>query len=563
MIQSGRDMQAIWQTQYPEGIPKEIPVSSASIQDVFLQSCSAFSTKIAYSNMGVDLTFAELERQTRDFAAYLQNKLEVKKGDRLAIMLPNILQYPVAMFGAFRAGLIVVNVNPLYKAREIVHQFNDTGVTTVVVLNNFAATLMEAVPHTGVKHIIVTELGDLFPFLKSKVVNFVIKHVKKMVPEWSIPHALKFVEVLKEGRDLPLKTVPLLAEDIAYLQSTGGTTGIAKSAVLSHRNMLANVDQMAAWATGVLGEEEIMLTPLPLYHIFSLCVNCIFMMKRGHQNVLITNPRDISGFIKEMIKIRFTAMSGVNTLFNALLNHSDFKRVDFSTFRLSIAGGMALQSSVAERWRQTTGHCIVEGYGLTETSPVVSVNPFNIEKFNGSIGLPLPSTWVDIRDDSDRSLALGEIGELCVKGPQVMTSYWQKPEETAKVFTKDGFLRTGDLAFMETNGYLHLVDRKKNMIIVSGFNVYPNEVEDVLTSLPGILEAAVIGVPDIHSNEAVKAFIVRKDSQLTEAFIRDFCKQQLTPYKVPKYIEFRTELPKTNIGKILHRELRTQESQVN
>jgi long-chain acyl-CoA synthetase len=537
-----------WLKEYSAGVAATIDLGGyQSILDVFHQSCKTFAHKRAYTNMGCHLTFSELEEKSRHFAAYLQQTLQLKKGERFAIMLPNILQYPVAMFGAFRAGLTVVNLNPLYTPRELVHLLNNTGATSIIVLSNFASVLEKALPETSVKKVIVTNLGDLFPEPKSTIVNFVIKYLKRMVPAWHIEKAVMFKDALRAGQQQSLQEVSLNLEDVAYLQPTGGTTGVPKCAMLLHRNMIANMQQMSAWVNGAISAEDVMVTPLPLYHIFSLCVNGLMVMKLGATNLLITNPRDIKGFVKELKQTPFTCMTGVNTLFNALINNDDFKKLDFSKFHLTIAGGMALQKVVAEKWKKIVGHYICEGYGLTETSPVVCANPLPTVSPSKGIGLPLPST--DIKIDE---------GELCVKGPQVMPAYWQSPEETAKVFTQDGYFRTGDIAQMADDGYCYIIDRKKNMISVSGLKVFPNEVEDVISHIPGVLEVAAIGVPDEKSGEVVKVFIVRKEggAVVSEEAVKAYCHENLTAYKVPKYVEFRDQLPKTNIGKILHRALR-------
>jgi long-chain acyl-CoA synthetase len=507
--------------------------------------------------MGSHLTYADLDSQTRDIAAYFQNTLKLKKGDRLAIMLPNILQYPVIMFAAFRAGLVVVNVNPLYKADELEHQLKDTGATAIVVLSNFASTVQAALPNTVLKHIIVTEMGDFFSFPKSFVVNFVVRHIKKFGTDCSIATAIKLSDILKKGAKQILEEINLQPNDIAYLQSTGGTTGLPKSAILTHHNMVANVEQMGAWASS-LSDREIMVTPLPLYHIFSLCVNCLLIFKLGGRNILITNPRDIAGMVKELKNISFTSMTAVNTLFNALVNNDAFAKLDFSKLKTVVAGGMSLQKVVANKWYDITGNYICEGYGLTEASPVAAANPLPMKNYSQGIGLAIPSTLLDIRDQKNQSLGINQPGELCIKGPQVMQGYWQQPQETLAVMTPDGFLRTGDIAIMDEEGYCRIVDRIKNMILVSGFNVYPNQIEEVISRMPGVLEVAVIGVLNKEELETVKAFVVRKDPNLTEKQIIDFCHQNLTSYKVPKLIEFRTELPKTNVGKILHRVLREE-----
>ncbi len=552
-------MEKPWLKYYPPGVPAEInPDAYQSLLHLFEQSCRQYKDRVAYSNLGTTLTYRQLWDKSRAFAAYLQNELNLRKGERIAIMLPNLLQYPIAMFGAFRAGLVVVNVNPLYTLRELRHQLNDAQCKALLVLSNFAYVAQEAIDKTPVRHVIVTDLGDAFPWPKSLIINFVLKYLKKMVPSWEIPHAILFKKVLSIGKTLPLHSAELKGEDIAYLQGTSGTTGVAKSAVLTHRNMIANMQQMYAWLQDSLTDEDIVITALPLYHIFSLTVNCLMFMSIGGQNVLITNPRDIPGFVKELSKIKFTAMSGVNTLFNALLNNAQFQKLDFNYLRITASGGMALQESVALRWEQLTGHPIIEGYGLTECSPVVTANPISITTFAGNIGYPLPSTELKICDENGNEVPRGEEGELCVKGPQVMREYWQKPEETANVFTPDGWLRTGDIALIDEQEAYHIVDRKKNMIVVSGFNVYPSEIEEVIAHMPTVAEVAVIGITDERSGELVKAYIVKKDPTLTEEQVLKHCAQHLTRYKIPRIVEFIDSLPKTNVGKILHRVLRDE-----
>ncbi|HJR13661.1 MAG TPA: AMP-binding protein [Rhodanobacteraceae bacterium] len=549
-----------WLAHYPPGVPAEIDASTcSSIVAMFNATCARHPRRPAYSSFGVTLTWSELDRQSARFAAFLASELKLGKGDRIAIMLPNLLQYPIALFGALRAGLTVVNVNPLYTARELQHQLEDSGAGSIVVLENFAATLQEAIGKTEVKHVIVTSIGDQLGFPKGPLISFAVKHVKKMVPRWSLPGHLCFGDVLRKGTATP-PAVQLDHDDIAFLQYTGGTTGVAKGAMLTHGNMVANTLQLAAWVGDLFtqGEEQI-VTALPLYHIFSLTVNAILMTYFGGENVLITNPRDIPAFIKTLKKSRWSAITGVNTLYNALLHHPGFASVDCSRVKFALAGGMAVQRAVAERWKKATGIPLIEGYGLTETSPVVTANPLDIKDYTGSIGMPLPSTEVTLRDDDDREAAAGQPGELCVRGPQVMKGYWNRPEETAKVMDLDGWLRTGDIARMDEKGLLYIVDRKKDMILVSGFNVYPNEIEDVVARHPGVLEVAAIGVPDEHSGEVVKLFVVKKDPALTEAALKQYCHDQLTGYKRPRYIEFRKELPKSNVGKILRRELRDEE----
>lgn len=552
-------MEKFWLKSYPDSIPAEInPRAYSSIIDVFQQSCDKYRSRKGYHCLGSDMTYDELDKKSERFASFLQHILKLKKGDRLAIMLPNLLQYPVVMFGALKAGLTVVNINPLYTVRELTHQLNDTGSTAIVVLENFASIVESALPDTPLQHIITTQIGDLLSFPRSLVTNLVVKYIKRMITPWNLPESIKLTTALKLGAKRPMDPVKITLEDIAFLQGTSGTTGVPKSAALTHGNMVANMEQMSAWAGPSLTEQEIVITALPLYHIFSLTVNCLTFMKFGSLNVLITNPRDIPGFVKELSKLKFTSLTGVNTLFNALCNNAEFNKLDFSSLNFVISGGMALQRVVAERWQKVTGNTICEGYGLTEASPVISANLLSTKEYNGSIGLPLPSTEVEIRDDSDKPLPVGEIGELCARGPQVMSCYWQREAETKEVIDDNGWLRTGDIARIDEKGYIYIVDRKKNMVVVSGFNVYPTEVEDVIASIPGVAEVAVVGVPCPESGEAVKAFIVKKDPNLTQEAIVAYCRGQLTRYKIPKLFEFRTELPKNNVGKILHRVLRDE-----
>jgi len=552
-------VEKIWLKEYPPGVPAEIDLNEfTSVKDILEKSCQRFADSPAYSNMGVTLRYRDIDRLSRDFAAFLQG-LGLGKRDRVAIMMPNVLQYPVALFGVLRAGMVVVNVNPLYTPRELEHQLNDSGAAVIVIVENFAHTLQQVLDKTMVKTVVMTQLGDLFPFPKRTLVNFVVKHLKKRVPAWKIPAAVPFRRALRAGAGQALTDVPLNRDDLAFLQYTGGTTGVSKGAMLTHGNLVANLQQASAWLSSVSTPgKEIIVTALPLYHIFSLTVNGLTFMKAGGHNVLITNPRDMPGFVKELGKIRFTAITGVNTLFNGLLGTPGFDRLDFGALKLSMAGGMAVQRAVAENWRQVTGTPLIEGYGLTETSPLVTGNPLAVKEYNGSIGLPLPSTELSIRDDEDRELGIGQdqAGEICIRGPQVMRGYWNRPEETAKIMTRDGFLRTGDVGYVDERGYVRIVDRKKDMILVSGFNVYPNEIEDVVALHPGVLEVAAVGVPDERSGEVVKIVVVRKDPALSAEALIDHCRQHLTGYKVPRRIEFRTELPKSNVGKILRRLLR-------
>ncbi len=551
-------MERIWLKSYPKGVPAEIDLNTyASVRDAFEESCAKYSARRAYTCMGKSITFAELDEQSRAFGAYLQGK-GLKKGERVALMMPNILQYPVCLFGILRAGCTVVNVNPLYTPRELEHQLTDSGARMIVVVENFANTVAEVVGKTKVEQVIVTSIGESLG-LKGLLVDFVLRKVKKMVPAWNLPGSIRLAEAMAEGSRGTLAHVPLGHEDVAFLQYTGGTTGVAKGATLLHRNIVANLLQSKAWVGPFLGDEQqLIITPLPLYHIFSLTANCLVFMTLGAENVLITNPRDIPGFVKELGKYRFTALTGVNTLFNALLNNADFAKLDFSSMKMSLGGGMAVQKAVAERWKQVTGKPLIEAYGLTETSPAATMNPFTLPEYNGSIGLPVPSTDLVLRDDAAHDVALGERGEICIKGPQVMLGYWGRPDETAKVIDKDGWLATGDIGVMDELGFVRIVDRKKDMILVSGFNVYPNEVEAVVAMHAGVLECAAIGVPDAKSGEAVKLFVVKKDPGLTAEAVIAHCREQLTGYKCPRDVEFRTELPKSNVGKILRRELRDE-----
>ncbi|HVA55271.1 MAG TPA: long-chain-fatty-acid--CoA ligase [Gammaproteobacteria bacterium] len=554
-------MEKIWLKEYPKGVPADInPDEFSSLKAVFEDSCRRYAGLPAYSNLGVTLSYADLERMSRQFGAWLQKEAGLKKGDRVAIMMPNLLQYPVALFAILRCGMVAVNVNPLYTARELEHQLKDSGAHTIVILENFANTLQEALPNVDIKAVVTTQIGDLLPFPKRALVNFVVKRVKKMVPSWHIPGAISLREALAKGGQHTLDDVDVGHEDIAFLQYTGGTTGVAKGAVLTHRNMVANVLQAYAWLSAYLeAGKETMITALPLYHIFSLTANCLTFMKIGGHNVLITNPRDMPGFVKELAKVKFTGITGVNTLFNVLLHTSGFAQLDFSALKIALGGGMAVQRAVAAKWKQVTGVTLVEAYGLTETAPAACINPLDLKDYNGSIGLPIPSTDISIRDDDGNELKIGEVGELCFKGPQVMRGYWNRPDETAKVLPADGWLRTGDMGHIDARGYVYIVDRKKDMILVSGFNVYPNEVEDVMMMHPGVMEVAAVGVADEHSGEVVKLFVVKKDPSLTVQALKEYTHKELTGYKRPKYIEFRDELPKSNVGKILRRELRDAE----
>jgi len=549
-------MDKIWLKNYRAGVPAEIDLKEySSINDVLAQSCSKFRDLPAFRNLGTTITYAELDRLSRHFAAWLQS-LGLPKGARVALMMPNLLQYPVALFGVLRAGMIVVNVNPLYTAREVEHQLRDSGAEAIVILENFAHVLEKALANTGVKHVVTTQVGDLLALPRRLMVNFAVKHVKKMVPEWHIGDAIGFRAALERGSRARLDEAAPSHADIAFLQYTGGTTGRSKGAMLTHGGLVANMLQAREWSRGILEEgSETVVTALPLYHVFSLTANCMLFIKLGGLNLLITNPRDMPGFVKELSKTPWTVTTGVNTLFNGLLNTPGFATLDFSRLKFALGGGAAVHRTVAERWQAVTGRPILQGYGLTETSPFVSCNPLDTE-FSGSIGLPLPSTEVAIMDDDGRELPAGAEGEICVKGPQVMAGYWQMPGETAAIFTPDGWLRTGDIGIMDEDGYMRITDRKKDMILVSGFNVYPNEIENVIAAVPGVVECGVIGVPDIIAGEVVKAFVVAEDPNLSADQIVAFCRQNLTNYKVPRMVEFRSELPKTPVGKILRRELR-------
>ena len=553
-------MEKIWLKNYPAGVPADIDVNAyRSIPQLFDESVNKYRSRRAYICMGVTLTFEEVDKLSRNIGAWLQAK-GLKKGARVAVMMPNVLQYPVSIFGILRAGFVVVNVNPLYTPRELEHQLKDSGAEVIIILENFVTTLQQVMANTPVKHVIVASMGDLLG-LKGVLVNFVVRSVKKMVPAWNLPGAVKFNAVVDQGANMPLQPVELGPDDIAFLQYTGGTTGVSKGAMLLQQNILANLQQVSAWFSPTHDENapHLMVTPLPLYHIYSLTCCCLFMLKDGGCNLLIPNPRDIPGFIKELQAHKFTAISGLNTLYNALLNHPDFGKIDFSSLRLASAGGMAMQRTVAERWHKATGVPILEGYGLTETSPVATTNPVNITEFTGTIGLPIPSTIITIRDDDGNILPIGGVGEICIAGPQVMKGYWNRPEETAAAMTADGALKTGDIGVMDERGFVKIVDRKKDMILVSGFNVYPNEIEDVVASHPGVLECAAIGIPDEKSGEVPKVFVVKKDPALTEESLMEHCRKNLTGYKMPRRIEFRTELPKTNVGKILRRALRDEQ----
>jgi long-chain acyl-CoA synthetase len=547
-----------WLAHYPAGVPAEInPDEYPSIVAVLDGAIARFRDRPAFSSFGKVFTYADVDRLSSQFAAYLLGELGLKRGDRVAIMMPNCLQYPIASFGILRAGLTVVNVNPLYTARELKHQLVDSGATAIVVVDNFGHTVQEVIAQTQVRQAITTGLGDLVGGAKGAAMNFVLKHVKKMVPRYELPGAIRFREALMLGAMQEPVSPVIDGGDIAFLQYTGGTTGVAKGAMLTHRNLVANMEQAAAWVGGNLRPgEEVVITALPLYHIFSLTANGLVFTKFGGLNHLITNPRDMKGFVGELSKTKFTAITGVNTLFNGLLNTAGFDKVDFSSLRLTLGGGMAVQRAVAEHWKKVTGCTLIEAYGLTETSPAACINPMDLAEYNGSIGLPLPSTDACLKGEDGRTLATGEVGELCLKGPQVMKGYWNRPDETAIAIDPEGWLHTGDMARMDERGFFYIVDRKKDMILVSGFNVYPNEVEDVLAGMPGVLEVAAVGVPDEKSGEVVKVVIVKKDPALTADAVKAYAREYLTGYKRPHLVEFRKELPKTNVGKILRRELR-------
>ncbi|WP_444816096.1 long-chain-fatty-acid--CoA ligase FadD1 [Stutzerimonas frequens] len=550
-----------WKDKYPVGVASEInPDEYQNIQAVLKQSCERFADKPAFSNLGKTLTYGELYKLSGDFAAYLQQNTDLQPGDRIAVQLPNLIQYPIVVFGAMRAGLIVVNTNPLYTAREMEHQFNDAGAKALVCLANMAHLAEEVLPKTGIKHVVITEVADMLPPLKRMLINAVVKHVKKMVPAYSLPKAVKLNDALALGRGKAVREASPKSEDVAVLQYTGGTTGVAKGAMLTHRNIVANMLQCKALMGANLNDgSEVLIAPLPLYHIYAFTFHCMAMMLSGNHNILISNPRDLPAMIKDLSKYRFSGFVGLNTLFVALCNSEDFRKLDFSALKITLSGGMALQLATAERWKQVTGCSICEGYGLTETSPVASVNPIEHIQL-GSIGIPVPSTQFKVINDDGQDLPQGEIGELCIKGPQVMKGYWQRPEATAEVIDAEGWFKTGDIGVIQEDGYIRIVDRKKDMILVSGFNVYPNELEDVLASLPGVLQCAAIGVPDEKSGEAIKLFVVVKPGEsLTKEQVMQHMHDNLTGYKRPRYVEFRDSLPTTNVGKILRRELRDEE----
>ena len=554
-------MDKIWLKSYPEDVPAEIPTPEfKSLRDMIEFSFNEFPDRSAYTNMGTTHTFRDLDKQSMQFACYLQKSLGLVRGERVALMLPNILQYPVALIGLFRAGLVAVNVNPLYTPRELKHQLTDSGAKCIIILENFADTLEKVIEATKIEHVITTQIGDLLTWPKSTITNFVLKRIRKSVPPFSLPGSVRLRSALRSGATHHLDHVELGYADIAFLQYTGGTTGISKGAMLSHRNMVFNVHQSRAWQADIYAglDRIIAITALPLYHIFSLQSNCLSVMYQGGENILITNPRDLPAFVREMSRHKFSYVSGVNTLFAGLLNTPGFADLDFSNLRLTIGGGMAVQEAISRKWQEVTGHIIVQAYGLTETSPAAISNPLDLEQFTGSIGVPISSTEAQIVDDGGDEMTLGEIGEICIRGPQVMEGYWHNPAETEKVMLPGGWFRTGDVGRMDENGFFYIEDRKKDMILVSGFNVYPNEIEGVVVEMEGILEAAAIGIPDEKSGEAVKLYVVRSDPSVTEKDVLSFCRENLTAYKVPKAIEFRDDLPKTNVGKILRRALRDE-----
>ncbi len=552
-------MERTWLQQYASGVPTDIdPGEYPSLRELFEEAVTTHGNKPAYSNLGATLTFAQLDALSKAFAAWLQKKSGLVTGDRIALMMPNILQYPIALFGALRAGMVVVNTNPLYTARELEHQLKDSGAKCIVIVENFAHVLQQVLPRTDLKKVLVTGVGDLLGLPKGFIVNFVLRHVRKQVPAWKMPGAMTFKSALSSGLGQKLDPVTLGPDDLAFLQYTGGTTGVSKGAMLTHRNMVANVLQTTAWIHSTMQNRgpRVVITALPLYHIFALTTNCLSFLPFGACNVLITNPRDFPGFVKELKKFKFNFISGVNTLYNALLHTPGFETVDFSALKCTFAGGMAVQSVVAERWKKVTGCVVTQGWGLTETSPVATANPIGLD-FNGSIGLPIPSTDISVRDDAGLEVPTNAVGEICVFGPQVMRGYWNRPDETDKVMFGD-WLRTGDIGRIDAKGFVYIEDRKKDMILVSGFNVYPNEVESVAAESPGVLEVAAVAQPDENAGEVVALFVVRKDPNLTAQALIDFCRKELTGYKVPKHVYFRDELPKTNVGKILRRQLRDE-----
>jgi long-chain acyl-CoA synthetase len=559
MLSVGGAMEKIWLKSYPPGMPADInPEAYPSIASMFADAVSRFPDRVAYTNFGRDLTFRELDAKSRAFAAWLQHEALLRKGDRIAIMLPNILQYPIAMYGALRAGLVVVNTNPLYTARELEHQLKDSGAKAIVVYEQAAHVLEHCIDHTDIQRVLVTSIGDLIGFPRGPLIDFVIRHVRRQVPRYALANAVRFVDALEQGKWVDLDPVDIKPTDLAFLQYTGGTTGVSKGAMLTQRNMVANTIQTHTWLQDFVpndGSQQIIVGALPMYHIFALTAVSLVWLNEGGKVLLITNPRDMPGFVRELCKHRVTIFYGVNTLFNGLMHTPGFEKIDFTGLVATNAGGMALQGAVAERWKEATGCILSQGWGLTETSPVATTNPHGVD-FNNSIGLPVPSTEISIRDDVGCELPVGQVGEICVRGPQVMAGYWQRPDETAAVMLPDGWLRTGDVGRMDAAGFIYIEDRKKDMILVSGFNVYPNEVEGVIARHPGVLEVAAIAQPDERSGECVVVFVVRKDPTLTAESIIEFARQDLTSYKVPRHVYFRDELPKTNVGKILRRALR-------
>jgi long-chain acyl-CoA synthetase len=557
-------MDRFWLKSYPPGVPADVDVSQySSLAELLEDGFRRHASRNAYAYMDRFFTFADIDRYSTAFGAWLQ-QLGLARGARVAIMMPNVVQYPIALAGVLRAGYVVVNVNPLYTPRELEHQLKDSGAEVIVILENFAATLQQVIAKTSVKHVVIASLGDMLGFPKGAIVNFAVRRLRKLVPTYTLPKHVKFTETLDAGARARLEPVPLTLRDVAFLQYTGGTTGVSKGATLTHGNLVANVLQMEAWiipalqdtSRGPVPEQFVYICALPLYHVFALVVNCLFGVRIGTLNVLITNPRDIPGFVRELAKYRFNVIPGVNTLYNALAENAEFRKLDFSSLRVANGGGMAVQKAVSDKWKAITGLPIIEGYGLSETSPVATCNAITNSEYNGTIGLPFPNTEIEILDDAGQPVPLGQPGEIAIRGPQVMAGYWNRPDETEKVMTADGFFKSGDVGIMDERGYIRIVDRKKDMILVSGFNVYPNEIESVIATFPGVIECAAVGVPDEKSGEAVKVFVVRKDPSVTVEQLMDYCKQNLTGYKKPKYIEFRDELPKTNVGKILRRALR-------
>lgn len=553
-------MEKIWLKSYPEGVPADITQEASaypSLTAMMLESCEQYKDRVAYDSMSSTITYGELEQRSAHFGAWLQS-IGVQKGERVALMMPNILQYPICLLGTLRIGAAVVNTNPLYTASELKHQLSDSGATTIVIAENFAHTLQEVIHETQIKNVVVTSLGELLGGLKGPITDFVVRRVKKLIPQWNLPGAVKLRDALKMGAQLRLAEPTLSQDDLALLQYTGGTTGVAKGTILTHGNMVHNVCQAQAWVRPYIDTTNAgsVVTALPLYHIFAFTANCLVFMRLGARNLLIVNPRDIKTFVKELDKAPFSYLTGVNTLFNALLQSDDFKKLDFSAFQIALGGGMAVQEAVAKRWLQVTGVPISQAYGLTETSPAATINPMDATEFTGSIGLPIPSTDIAIRDDAQHDMPIGESGEICIRGPQVTPGYWNRPDETKKAFDDDGFLRTGDIGYMNEAGYIYILDRKKDMILVSGFNVYPNEIEAVAIEHPDIIEAAAIGIPDEHSGEVVKLYVISRNPNLTQEEVIAHLRKRLTSYKIPKVVDFRDDLPRTNVGKVLRRKLK-------